>query len=62
MNQRARFSDADIICYWCHEPAPNSPYRSPVPDVVGGRLVVCGPDCPEKPEGAVVFTDWKASG
>lgn len=53
--------DRGVLCFWCHAPAPGSPYRSPIEDIPGGRLTVCGPECSERPEGARVFsigTDW----
>lgn len=37
-------------CRWCHERTENSPYRSPLPDIPGAREVVCGPECPDRPE------------
>ena len=55
------FVSTDIICYWCKQPAPDTPYRSPIPQVVGARYVVCGPRCPDTPAGAVVITDWGKS-
>lgn len=45
------------LCWWCHAPADGSPYRTPMQGTVGGRYVVCGPDCVQRPETtAPVFT------
>jgi hypothetical protein len=52
---------SNSLCFWCHASAPDSFYRSPIEDIPGGRLIVCGPECPDRPDGARVFTigaDW----
>lgn len=59
--RRSGFLASDLLCHWCMEAAPDTPYRSPIKDIPGGRWVVCGPDCPDRPEGVLVLTDWKAS-
>ena len=50
----------DPCCHWCSETIGESPYRTPIVDIPGGRWMVCGPLCPERPEGVLVFTDWRA--
>lgn len=44
------------LCFWCHDPIQDSPYRSPL---IGGeitdRIVVCSPHCSQKPDGAMVY-------
>jgi hypothetical protein len=50
---------SNTLCFWCHRPAPGTPFRSPMPEP-GGRYVVCGPACPERPEGAHVVQDFGA--
>lgn len=59
--RKASFNDADVVCWWCKQSCPNTPYRSPVPNIAGARFVVCGPLCPSKPADAAVITDWKRS-
>jgi hypothetical protein len=54
------FTLSEIICHWCRQTIVDSPYRSPIPDIPGGRYMVCAPTCPERPEGVLVFPDWKA--
>ena len=44
------------LCFWCHSQAAGSPYRSPIDGIPGGRYIVCGPDCPRRPEGVRVVT------
>ena len=58
--RRTAFLDSEIVCWFCKKPAAGTPYRSPIPDVPGGRWVVCGPKCEAKPEGVFVFTDRRA--
>lgn len=60
MNRRPAFLEADVVCWFCKKPSAGTPYRSPITDVPGGRYVVCGPFCPDKPEGALVFPDRRA--
>lgn len=43
-------------CRWCHERMEWSPYRSHIPGIPGAREVVCGPDCPERPEDRFVIS------
>jgi hypothetical protein len=54
------YAKADQRCFWCHEQAHDSSYRSPIKDIPGARFVVCGPTCEAKPDGAIVFTDRRA--
>lgn len=56
----AKLDMTQIFCHWCKDLIPNSPYRSPIIGTPGGRWVVCGPDCKEKPSDALVFPAWKA--
>jgi hypothetical protein len=58
--QRKTFTLSEVICHWCREIIVDSPYRSPIPDIPGGRYVVCSPTCAERPEGVLVFTDWRS--
>lgn len=58
LSHGASSGDRGVLCFWCHLPAPDSPYRSPIPDVIGGRYVVCSPHCPQRPDGAHVYPDW----
>ena len=53
------FAPVEVICHFCQQTIKDSPYRSPIKDVPGGRWTVCGPLCPDKPSDAVVFTDWR---
>lgn len=43
-------------CEWdCGSSVGGSPYRTPMIGTPGGRYLVCGPDCPNRPEGSYVF-------
>ena len=56
--RKRNFAPDKTICHWCREPAPNTPWRSTmrtmedepksIPPHSG--WMICGPDCPEKPE------------
>lgn len=54
--KRSTLDTATALCYWCHGKADESPYRSPIEGIPGGRFVVCSPQCPERPEGVRVVT------
>lgn len=60
LSHGASSGDRGALCFFCHQSAARSPYRSPMPDVVGGRYVICGASCPDLPAGAQVFTDFGA--
>lgn len=58
---RTSISDAELICHFCPDPAPNSPYRALMSDIPGGRWVICSPGCKSKPAGTVVVmaSNWR---
>ena len=61
MTRRTGFSENEMICHWCGLPIVNPGFRSPIPDIPGGRYVVCGPLCLERPLGApVLFVEHSA--
>lgn len=58
---RSSISDSDLICHFCPDPAPHSPYRALMPETPGGRWVICSPGCKAKPTGTrvVMASNWK---
>lgn len=54
--KRRKHGPAEIVCHFgCDASVKGSPFRTPVPDIPSAYFVVCGPSCPERPKGAVVF-------
>lgn len=53
-----------VLCHWCREAGNGtSPYRSFADELPAGvRVTVCGPGCPEVPEGLQVFPAWPGPG
>ena len=46
----------DPVCHWCHDASTiTSPYRTSMPEVIGGAYVVCSPGCPDRPAGVVCY-------
>ena len=45
-----------VFCYWCHEPCDEgmSTIDKGDKELWGVTRCVCGPDCRERPEGAIV--------
>lgn len=58
---RASISDADLICHFCHDLIPHSPYRALMPETPGGRWTICSPGCKSKPPGTTVVmaSNWR---
>ena len=54
-----RKDPVEEVCHFCRQTIKDSPYRTPMVGTVGGRFQVCGPLCPERPEGVLVFQDWR---
>ena len=55
MIRRPGFLSTETICWFCKEPAPDSVFRTPIVGVIGGRYVVCSPQCPDRPDDTLVF-------
>ena len=50
---------SDPRCWWCHEPISlEVQWRGHEPSLelpLGAGVVICGPDCPDQPEDAIIF-------
>lgn len=60
---RYDFSEGEWVCHWCKRPCPYTKARSPIEGIPGALWIVCGADCPDRPEGVQVGKrpEWRVA-
>jgi hypothetical protein len=66
MSKPQHKSGSDPRCWWCHEPIPlGNEWRGNAPELdlpVGVGVHICGPQCPNAPDGAITYTPGMVKG
>lgn len=51
----------ELLCHFCHQGAPDTPYRVIDLTLPGARWLICSPDCKQRPEGSLIVMseEWE---